>query len=158
MYSGHVKDSVRAEIEPVLNAMGFSLVELSVARMKGATRVNVVIYRPSGVGIDECAEVSRLIYPRLETMEELPEVGLEVSSPGIERTIKSPAEYAIFRGRGIRILEGSNTEWIGGIIETAEDGVLGLKTGGESMRFPFSSIRKAKLDHSQEREGKIDAI
>ncbi len=158
MYSGHVNDTVRAEIEPVLNGMGFSLVELAIGRIKGVTRVSVVVYRPEGVGIDECAEISRLIFPRLETVEGFAEVSLEVSSPGIERIIKSPAEYAIFRGRGVRILEGGNTEWIGGVIETAEDGVLTLKGGGQLKKFPFSSIRKAKLDHSQENEGKRNAV
>ncbi len=158
MYSGHVNDTVRAEIEPVLNGMGFSLVELAIGRIKGATRVSVVIYRPEGVGIDECAEASRLIFPRLETIEGFTEVSLEVSSPGIERVLKSTAEYAIFRGKGVRILEGENAEWIGGVIETAEDGVLTLKRGGQLKKFPFSSIRKGKLDHSQENEGKRNAV
>jgi ribosome maturation factor RimP len=158
MYSGHVNETVRAEIEPVLNGMGFSLVELAIGRIKRSTRVNVVIYRPSGVGIEECAEVSRLVYPRLETIEGLSEVSLEVSSPGIERVLKSPQEYNIFQGRGVRILEGTNTEWIGGVIEAAENGVLALKTGRELKKFPFSSIRKAKLDHSQENEGKSNAV
>ncbi len=158
MYSGHENDTVRAEIEPVLNGMGFSLVELAIGRLKGTTRVSVVIYRAEGVGIDECAEASRLIYPRLETIEGFAEVSLEVSSPGIERVLKSPTEYAIFSGRGVRILEGGNAEWIGGVIESAEDGVLTLKMEGQLKKFPFSSIRKAKLDHSQENEGKRNAV
>src|SRR5690606_34297891 len=104
--SGHVDADIRQAIEPVLAGMGFSLVELSVGRLKGSTRVTVILYRKEGVGIDECAEASRLLFPRLETLEGLADVSLEVSSPGMERQIRSPAEYSIFLGRGVRVLAG----------------------------------------------------
>ena len=57
--SGRLEEEIRQAVEPILAGMGFSLVELSVGRLKGATRVTVILYRPQGVGIDECAEVSR---------------------------------------------------------------------------------------------------
>jgi ribosome maturation factor RimP len=147
MYEEHVQETVRKEVEPVVNGIGFSLVELTVSRQKGATRVGVVIHRPSGVGIEECAEVSKLIFPRLETIEGLAEVSLEVSSPGIERVIKSPREYPLFQGRGLRLLAEGETEWIGGVLETADNGVLALRTEGKLREFPMASVRKARLDH-----------
>jgi ribosome maturation factor RimP len=146
MYGEHVQEMVMKEVEPVVNGMGFSLVELTVSRQKGATRVGVIIHRPSGVGIEECAEVSKLLFPRLETIEGLMDVSLEVSSPGIERVIKSPREYPLFQGRGIRLLAGSETEWIGGVLEKAENGVLALRSEGKLMEFPLASVRKARLD------------
>jgi ribosome maturation factor RimP len=149
MYSENVKETVRKEVEPIVKGMGFSLVELTVARLKGATRVGVVIHSPSGVGIDECSEVSRLLFPRLETLETiegLSGVSLEVSSPGIERVMKSSEEYPLFQGRGIMLLMAGETEWIGGVLEKAENGVLALRAGGKLTEFPFSSIRKARLD------------
>lgn len=150
MYFEHLNKTVREEIEPVITGMGFSLVECTVGRLKGVTRVAVVVHRAAGVGIDECAEVSRLIYPRLLTIEGMEDVSLEVSSPGIDRRLKSPAEYGIFAGRGVRILAADEAEWIGGVIERAENGVLKLRTGGGVREYPISSIRKARLDHSQE--------
>jgi ribosome maturation factor RimP len=148
MYSDHVRETVRKEVEPILKAMGFGLVELTVARLKGVTRVGAVIHGPSGVGIDECSQVSRLLYPRLETIEGFSDVSLEVSSPGIDRVLKSPEEYAFFQGRGIRILTDGETEWIGGVLEKAEAGVLTLRTEGKSREFGLASIRKARLDHT----------
>ncbi len=146
MYSEFVNETVRKEVEPILKGMGFSLVELAIARLKGGTRVGIVIYGPSGVGVEDCSEVSRLLFPRLETIEGLSDVSLEVSSPGIERALKSPGEYPIFQGRGIRILVEGETEWIGGTLEKAENGVLALRTEGRHAEFAFSSIRKARLD------------
>jgi ribosome maturation factor RimP len=118
----------------------------------------VVIYRQEGVGVDDCAEVSGMLLPRLETIEGMSDVSLEVSSPGIERTLRSAAEYAIFAGRGVRFLAGDETEWRGGIIERVEGGTLWLRTGKDRKGFALSDIRKARLDHSVEVEEAENAI
>lgn len=149
---------IREAIEPVLTGLGFSLVELAVGRLKGSTHVSVVLYRKEGVGIDECAEASRLLLPRLETLEGMDDVSLEVSSPGIERQIRSPAEYEIFKGRGVSVLVGDETEWIGGIIEGVEGGTLWLKQGRERKGFAISVIRKARLEYSIEIEEAENAV
>jgi ribosome maturation factor RimP len=158
VYSEHFEKDVRDAVGPLLAGMGLFLVELSVGRLKGATRVNVVIHRKEGVGIDDCADVSRLLLPRLQTMEGLLDVSLEVSSPGIERTIRSQAEYEIFLGRGVRILSGTDTEWIGGIIDHVEGGALWLKKGKEKRGFALGEIRKARLDYSVEVEEAKNAV
>ena len=158
MYSDRIEKAVREAVEPLLTGMGFSLVELTIGRLKGSTRVNVVLYRKQGVGIEDCTEVSRLLFPRLETVEGLEDVSLEVSSPGIERGIKSPAEYEVFGGKGVRILAGDETEWFGGVIDRVEDGTLWLRKGRETRGFAVSGIRKARLDHTVEIEENLNAV
>jgi ribosome maturation factor RimP len=155
---GHHDAEIREAIEPVLTGMGFSLVELSVGRLKGSTRVSVVLYRKQGVGIEECAEVSRLLFPRLETLEGFADVSLEVSSPGMERQIRGPGEYGIFQGRGIRVLVGDAVEWTGGIIDAVEGDTLWLRRGRERKGFAISGIRKARLDYSVEIEEAENAV
>ena len=158
VYLEHFHDSVREAVEPVLSGMGLDLVEMSLGRRKGTTRVGVVIYRRGGVGVDDCAEVSGMLLPRLETIEGMGEVSLEVSSPGIERTLRDPREYTIFAGRGVRVLAGTETEWQGGIIQRAEGGTLWLKSGREIKGFAIADIRKARLDHSVEVEEAKNAV
>jgi ribosome maturation factor RimP len=158
LYGQKVEEDVRNAVEPLLIGLGFSLVELSIGRLKGSIRVNVILYRKGGVGVEECAEVSRILFPRLQTIEGFEDVSLEVSSPGIERTIKSPAEYAIFSGRGVRVLAGVDTEWFGGIIDRIEGDTLWLRKGNEMHGFAVSAIRKARLDHSVEVEEAKNAV
>jgi ribosome maturation factor RimP len=158
VYAEHFHHSVREAVEPLLTGMGYALVELAVGRRKATTRVSVVLYRKEGVGIEDCAEVSRLLLPRLQTLEELPDVSLEVSSPGIERVLKSPAEYAIFAGRGVRILAGEETEWQGGIIDRVEGDTVWLRIGKERRGFALAGIRKARLDHAVEVEEDKNAV
>jgi ribosome maturation factor RimP len=147
MYADGLEKAVRAEIEPAVSAMGYALVEVSVGRRTGVTHVVVVLHRDGGVGVDQCAEVTRVIRPRLELVEGLTDLTLEVSSPGIERTIKDPAEYGIFRGRGVRVLPAEGGEWIGGIIEGFRDGSLALRTDAGVREFPAGSVRRARLDY-----------
>jgi ribosome maturation factor RimP len=168
VYAQHLEADIRDAIQPLLAGMGFSLVEISVGRRKGSTVVSLVIYRNEGVGVEQCAEVSSLVFPRLQTMEDLgapfgeqgrrAEVSLEVSSPGIERSIRSPAEYTIFAGRGVRVLAADQTEWVSGIIEGVEGGTLKLRKGNERFGFALDGIRRARLDHTVEVEEAKNAV
>jgi ribosome maturation factor RimP len=158
VYSEHLLLDVRETIEPVLTAMGYALVELAVGRRKGVSHIAVAIYRASGVGVDDCAEVSGMLLPRLSTLEQLSELTLEVSSPGIERSIRSPSEYGIFAGRGVRVLSGTETEWQSGIIDGVEGDTLWLRRGRERRGFALSGIRKARLDHAVEVEEEKNAV
>ncbi len=158
MYAETLEKVVRETVEPVLAGMGYSLVDLTIGRLSGVTRVNVIVYRKEGVGIDECAQISGMLFPRLETVDGLIDPTLEVGSPGIERAIRRPEEYSIFRGRGVRVLAGTDTEWVGGIIDKVENGTLWLRKGRESRGFALSGIRKARLDHSVEVEEAKNAV
>ena len=152
MYQEHFTGTVRETIQPLLDGLGFSLVELAVGRLKGSPRVSCVIYRPGGVGINECARASELILPRLQTVEGLADVSLEVSSPGIERALRSPSEYGIFTGRGVRVLAGDATEWLSGVIARADGTTLWLRRGPGTVELAISSIRRARLDYAAEVE------
>jgi ribosome maturation factor RimP len=158
VYLEHFHDRVFQAIEPVLAGMGYALVEMALGRRKGTTRVSVVIYRREGVGVDDCAEVSGMLLPRLETIEGMSDVSLEVSSPGVERVLRGPAEYKVFTGRGIRFLAGEETEWRGGIIDRVEGETLWLRKGRECKGIALADIRKARLDHSVEVEEAKNAV
>ena len=153
MYADSLEQAVRAEIEPLMTAMGYDLVEVSVGRQTGVSHVVIVVHREAGVGVEQCAEVSRAVLPRLALVEELADPALEVSSPGIERTLKDPAEYAIFRGRGVRVLPAGDGEWVGGVIEAFRDGTLVLRTPEGAREFPPGAVRRARLDYKLDPEG-----
>jgi ribosome maturation factor RimP len=148
MVGTHAEKELLELVKPIVAAMGFQLVELGLHRSPNGSRVHVVIYRAAGVGVDDCAALSRNLRPRLELAAGLGEVGLEVSSPGLERVIKDPAEYEIFKGRGVRLWLRDAADWLDGVNEGVEDGALGLSRGGQRLRFGLEQIVKAKLDAS----------
>ena len=144
----HAEEELLELVKPIVAAMGFQLVELGLHRSRNGSRVHLVIYRAAGVGVDDCAALSRNLRPRLELAAGLGEVGLEVSSPGLERVIKDPAEYEIFKGRGVRLWLRDAADWLDGVNEGVQDGALGLGCGGQSLRIRLEQIVKAKLDAS----------
>jgi ribosome maturation factor RimP len=143
-------ETVRREVTPIIEGLGFSVVELNIGRSTHQINVAIVIYNPEGVGIEDCASVSRTLRPRLELLEGSENMRLEVSSPGLERVIKSRTEYALFTGRGVSVLAaGERQEGI--IAGVTEDSLL-LDCKGERKIIKFEQIRKAKLDYKLEAE------
>ena len=139
-------DQLHDEVEPIVSGMGFSLVELRHSRSKNQNHIILVVYRPDGVGVEDCAAISKNLYPRFELIEGLENLQLQVSSPGLDRVIKSTAEYSIFRGRAVKVMLREQSEWIRGTIEGAEAGVLLLNRDGRMEKIRMEEIRKAKLD------------
>ncbi|MBI9100792.1 MAG: ribosome assembly cofactor RimP [Spirochaetales bacterium] len=143
-------------IEPVVSGLGFKIVELNSRTVQGRLHINLVLFSPEGVGLDECAKVHRTIIPRLEMAEENRDIYLEVGSPGLSRNIKSAEEFQVFKGRGFRVLTESADEWLGGIIGDIIDDklkVLEINEAGEEVlkvELSVKDIRKAKLDDTQE--------
>jgi ribosome maturation factor RimP len=140
-----LKDLIQDSTEPIVKGMGFDIVELRVNKGKKLIDIELIITKQDGIGIDDCAEISRNIYPRLELIPQCEGFVLKVSSPGVDRLLKSIAEYEIFKGRGVKLLFPEASEWEQGIIgETRKDGFMFLQ-GSESKFIEFAAIKKARL-------------
>ena len=150
MAESELDAKILEDCEAVVRGMGCEVVELKSLRGRNGVQVFIVICAPSGVSIDLCSEVLTTLRPRIQMLTNDPDVSIEVSSPGISRTIKSAREYGVFRGRGLRLLAEGSGEWTAGIITEVTGTGLTLKSGDVFRTFAFSDIRKAKLDHTQE--------
>jgi ribosome maturation factor RimP len=148
--AGTQEQALLDQVKPILEGMGFVLVELRLNRSKRQTHISIVIYRPQGVGIDDCAAVSRNLLPRLELLDWLPDLRMEVSSPGLDRVLRGSHEFEIFKGRGIRVWKDGADDWIDGINGGIVEGVLHLQTGAGNTAISMGAVRKVKLDASSE--------
>jgi len=142
-------------IAPVIEGLGHSIVDLRSHMVQNQLHVSLVLYNPSGITVDDCAEVYRTALARIEMSEENRDIHLEVSSPGLGRVLKSAEELEVFHGKGIRILAGGE-DWVSGFLGSVDKGILELLEKDESgelsvkARFPVHDIRKAKLDDTLE--------
>ena len=141
-----IERSIRNAIEPLINEMGYTVVEITVGISRDLEDVKVVVYGTEGVGINDLTLITRNIRPRMELIEGLPNLSLTVSSPGIDRVIKSPEEYEIFCGRSVRILLKEGSEWIKGMISGYKDSLLSIQIGDEVKQIGLEGIQKARLD------------
>src|SRR5438270_13913457 len=87
-----VSDRVRALIEPVVSPLGLELVDVELV---GAT-LRVSVDRPGGVDLDTISAASEAVSAVLDHADPDPVPGrytLEVSSPGVERPLRTPEHF-----------------------------------------------------------------
>jgi len=134
----------------LVGGMGFTLVDVQEVIEHGRRVFRFYIDGPDGVGIDECASVSREVDYLLDAEPELADgYVLEVSSPGLDHRLKKEREYAHFAGREARLVlrtpvDGKNV--LEGAIAGAEEGIVRIAPpGGEEVAVPLDDIARARL-------------
>jgi len=124
------------------------LVDFQLNRRKAAA--SAIVYRAEGTGIDDCSKAHRLIQARIEAVLGTDDFHLETASPGVDRTIASPREYAIFAGRGVSLYLVDEEIVQGRIASSDGTAVSVAEASGETRSVAIDCIRKGKLDYSQE--------
>lgn len=147
MGSEFLSEIVYNEIREIMGKLGFEIVEIKVGRTSGMTKVTLIIYKKTGVSLKDCEEVSKIILPRIEMIEMINNVSLEVSSPGIDRVIKNGDEYRIFEGRGVMIFLKDETTHREGVIKkyNKDKNTVEIEKGNKIINIDIDKIRKAKL-------------
>jgi ribosome maturation factor RimP len=82
-------------LEATLPPLGYELVDWEMSPGNGLVRV--FIDKPNGVDVEDCARVSRHL-TRLFAVESVDFGRLEVSSPGLDRPLRKPADFVRFAG------------------------------------------------------------
>lgn len=99
-----LEEKIGQLILPVLQEEGLDLVEIRFSPSGPAWLLRVFIDKSGGVTIDQCASVSRRISDCLDIEDIIPhKYMLEVSSPGLDRPLKSKADFQRKIGEKVRI-------------------------------------------------------
>ncbi|MDX1622470.1 MAG: ribosome maturation factor RimP [Gemmatimonadota bacterium] len=142
-------------VEPVVEAAGAELVDLEVAGSRGRPVVRAYVDTESGVTLDECAHISRMLEDALESSGVVPDrYVMEVSSPGLERPLTKVRHFERYLGREVEVRlyrkrEGRK-KYVGELeaVERHEDGwaiVVAEPDGEERWRFEEPEIARARL-------------
>jgi ribosome maturation factor RimP len=137
--------SLRRQLQEVIGGLRFVLLEFVVSRHRGSVRVRAVIYNGLSISTDDCTKVHRALMPRLELAFEGQDIYLEVSSPGIDRLIKDGSEFAHYKGMGVRCYRTDISDWTAGVLQSADEKGIVIKTGEGDLRLEFEIIAKARL-------------
>jgi len=128
-----VKQALEAVVNAELDSLGFDLVELRVGGSKARPILDVRMDRRDlqKVTVGDCERASRAIEARLDAMPDAiaGRYVLEVSSPGMERPLKSAADWRRFTGRRVNV-KSPRFAAIGGYSEVEIVAVQG-EEGGE---------------------------
>ena len=156
-----VVERARRVLEPILVRDGYELVEVEWIRGAGRFTLRVFIDKPSGVDVDDCQVVSRIIEPVLDVEDFIePAYDLEVSSPGLDRPLRKPEHFARYAGQRVHVktygpvpgtAAGSppRKNWTGAL-RGFEDGAVVVDVDGVLHRIPHDQIAKANLEYDVE--------
>ena len=140
MADQHGTDRVRSVVEQPLSAAGFEVVDVE---RKGPV-LAVTVDRDGGIDLEAVTEATRLVNAVLDSNDLLgAQTTLEVSSPGIERPLRTPAHYRRFVGTEVAVKLRPGTEGerrLTGALEAADD--EGVVLAGR--RLAYGDIEKAR--------------
>ena len=101
------KDIVKLAFEigdQIAEKMGVSVVDAEFKKEAGKQYLRVFIDKDDGIGIDECEAFSREFETVLDKCDPIEtEYTLEVSSPGLDRKLKTKREFDHFKGRDVDV-------------------------------------------------------
>jgi ribosome maturation factor RimP len=145
-------ERVRAVAERVTGGRGFELTEVEVTRDRGGQLVRLYVDKEGGIGIGELQSVSEEVSAILDAEDPIPSAyTLEVSSPGLDRPLKTEADYRRFAGRLARVSSyepvDGRRHWTGRLL-AIEEGVvsLSLEKEGAVAHIPLAKIAHARLE------------
>ena len=143
-------ERVRAVVEQPLSEAGFEVVDVERKGPVLAVTVDLLVGsdrhrdRPEGIDLEAVTEATRLVNTLLDTNDLLgAQTTLEVSSPGIERPLRTPEHFRRFIGTevAVKLRPGAEGERrLSGPLEAADD--EGVVVAGR--RLAYADIDKAR--------------
>ena len=132
--SGGVASRVRELIQPIADELGYMLWDVEYVKEGSQWYLRVTIDQENGIDINDCEKMHRAIDPVLDEADPIEDAyNLEVSSPGIERELKTDEHIMSCAGWDVEAklyapVNGAKTV-CGILLGLDEDGRIGIKTG-----------------------------
>ena len=142
-------EKVRELALPLLEISKLELVDITSKRQGRQTVIEILVDKPeSGVTIEECSHLNRQLGDAMEALNIFSDsYFLEVSSPGLDRPLKTRRDFERVRKHPVRFIlkerVGEKGEYIAEILEVNDQGVV-IVTPQGSLAIPFEKINVAK--------------
>ncbi len=144
-----LRDTLAALLAPLVEGLGYELWELEYAPGRGNGLLRLYIDADAGITLDDCERVSRAVSELLDAEDPVPgQYTLEVSSPGVERPLRTAEHFARFVGEKVYVetvqaLEGRRR--FKGALTACDAATVEVEVDGRRWTLPISGIRKAHL-------------
>lgn len=143
-------EQIRSFAEEVAVREGCVLYDLEFREGPGRTLRVFIDKAPGGVGIDDCANVSRGLNLRLDVEDVIPggAYELEVSSPGLDRKLTQLWHFQGALGQTVQLKykdEAGDSKPYEGRLQTVEGSRLGFENSKGPFAVEFSQVEKARI-------------
>ena len=145
-----VREEVRQLAAPLAGEAGFELVDVELVVQGRQRVVRVLLDKPGGVTLGDCAGFSRRLADGLDMNQTVAgSYRLEVSSPGMDRPLTSLEAVARFAGRRATLTSVAPREGrrhYDGVLLGPEGTVCGIRTeDGMEHRFDWAEVKSLRL-------------
>jgi ribosome maturation factor RimP len=143
-------EQIRSFAEEVAAREGCRLYDLEFREGPGRTLRVFIDKDPGGVGIDDCANVSRGLNLRLDVEDIIPggAYELEVSSPGLDRKLTQLWHFERAVGQTVQLKfkdENGDSKPYEGILQSVEGSRLAFENSKGPVVIEFSQVEKARI-------------
>jgi ribosome maturation factor RimP len=145
-----VREEVRQLAEPLSAEAGFELVDVELVVQGRQRIVRVLLDKPGGVTLGDCAAFSRRLADGLDMNQTVAgSYRLEVSSPGMDRPLTSLESATRFAGRRVALTSAAPRDGrrhYDGVLLGPEGSTLGVRTeDGMEHWFDWAEVRSVRL-------------
>ena len=159
MLTGKEK-SLLAALEPTATENGVEIVTVEVVGSRKAPTIRIFIDTPEGVSFDQLSSAQTWIDSIMDEIDPFPGAyTLEVSSPGIDRPLRTPEHFERFAGERVQVVckgpVDGRARWTGTLLGFADGAVL-LDVEGERVALELSGIRRANVKGTVDFSAKPD--
>ena len=135
-------------LTPVINELGYDVWDIEYVREAAEWFLRITIDSPNGIDIDDCEKVHRAIDPVLDEADPIESAYyLEVSSPGIERELRTDRHIEACIGCRVEVrlyapLDGAKTYV--GVLAGFENGAVTVETAAGVRAFEKKDVAKIR--------------
>ncbi|WP_095332898.1 ribosome maturation factor RimP [Helicobacter sp. 11S02596-1] len=133
------------KLEQVIKSKDCELYSIDLLKENNSHILRVsIVAKNTGTTLDICQEISELISPLLDVYDPISsKYTLEVSSPGVERVLKTPRHFLHSIGEEVSVKTFEKEEFEGILKYADEKGVVFETSEGERA-FSFEALKKVK--------------
>jgi ribosome maturation factor RimP len=148
-----ILEKVRQLAAPLAAEEGMELVDVEFGGGAGRQILRIYIDRQGGVSLEDCTSVSRALSAALDVEDPLQgSYDLEVSSPGLDRPLRTPEHFQKYAGEKVRVKtfgplpECENRKTFVGILKGYENGKVVVDVDGKVFNVPHGQVSKANVE------------
>ena len=127
----NVRETVREAIEETVVGLGYRIWDVLYSKIGADYHLEITIDKDGGIDIDDCEKVHRAIDPIIDEADPIEDFYyLEVSSPGIERELRTDEHIALSLGQRVEaklFAEKDGRKSVKGILTAYDGGALTVK-------------------------------
>jgi ribosome maturation factor RimP len=142
-------DRLIARFEPVLNGAGFELVEIEFVAGPGGGTLRIYIDSPEGIDVEDCGDASHVLSELLDAEDPFPgRYSLEVSSPGLDRVLRTPEHFARFVDNRVKVelrVPRDGRKRYTGMLRRTDGESIELEVDNFSVSIKLAEIGRARL-------------